>query len=194
MSNSEIKNLSVAETEEACEYILEVKNLKKHFVLKKTLMGKPISTLKAVDDVSFTIKAGETLGIVGESGCGKTTMGRAILKLHQPTSGQVIFEGQDIVFLRLDLIDKTADPFRHLSQRMGIEFVIDRRALPVETVGKPVIGPLNGIAEIKRCHHLDGAHIDIRPVVIGQPGLQRDDAAGPASVEKFHTIIPFPSG
>ena len=61
------------------EVVLEVKNLKKHFVLKKTLMGKPISTLKAVDDISFKIRKGETLGIVGESGCGKTTMGRAIL-------------------------------------------------------------------------------------------------------------------
>ena len=76
--------------------ILEVRHLKKHFVLKKTLMGKPISTLKAVDDVSFKVKAGETLGIVGESGCGKTTTGRAILKLHQPTSGQIFFEGVDI--------------------------------------------------------------------------------------------------
>ena len=68
--------------------ILEVRHLKKHFVLKKTMMGKPLSTLKAVDDVSFKINPGETLGIVGESGCGKTTMGRAILKLHQPTGGQ----------------------------------------------------------------------------------------------------------
>ena len=56
--------------------ILEVRHLKKHFVLKKTMMGKPLSTLKAVDDVSFKIKAGETLGIVGESGCGKTTIGK----------------------------------------------------------------------------------------------------------------------
>ena len=76
--------------------ILEVRHLKKHFVLKKTLMGKPLSTLKAVDDVSFVIKPGETLGIVGESGCGKTTMGRTILKLHQPTGGQIFFEGKDI--------------------------------------------------------------------------------------------------
>ena len=66
--------------------LLEVRHLKKHFVLKKTLLGKPLSTLKAVDDVTIKINPGETLGIVGESGCGKTTMGRAILKLHQPTA------------------------------------------------------------------------------------------------------------
>lgn len=78
------------------EPILEVKNLRKSFPLKKTLMGKVTKELVAVDDVSFTLMPGETLGIVGESGCGKTTMGRAILKLHQPTSGQIIFKGQDI--------------------------------------------------------------------------------------------------
>ena len=76
--------------------ILEVRHLKKYFTLKKSLGGKPLSTLKAVDDVTFKIYPGETLGIVGESGCGKTTMGRTILKLYQPTAGQIFFEGQDI--------------------------------------------------------------------------------------------------
>ena len=78
------------------EAILEVRHLKKFFVLKKTLTGKPLSTLKAVDDVSFKVKPGETLGIVGESGCGKTTMGRTILKLYQPTDGQVFLHGEDV--------------------------------------------------------------------------------------------------
>lgn len=76
--------------------ILEVRHLKKYFVLSKTISGKPKSVLRAVDDVSFKLKAGETIGIVGESGCGKTTLGRTILKLYQPTSGQVFFEGKDI--------------------------------------------------------------------------------------------------
>lgn len=76
--------------------ILEVRHLKKYFTLKKTITGKPLSSLKAVDDISFKVKEGETLGIVGESGCGKTTMGRTVLKLHQPTSGQIFFEGTDI--------------------------------------------------------------------------------------------------
>lgn len=81
--------------------LLEVRHLKKYFTLKKTVMGKPITSLKAVDDVSFKIRSGETLGIVGESGCGKTTMGRTILKLHQPTSGQIFFEGKDIAGYKL---------------------------------------------------------------------------------------------
>ena len=76
--------------------ILEVHNLRKCFPIKKTFTGKVTQELIAVDDVSFTLKPGETLGIVGESGCGKTTLGRAILKLHQPASGQIIFEGEDI--------------------------------------------------------------------------------------------------
>lgn len=78
------------------EAILEVRHLKKYFSLKKTMMGKTTVWLRAVDDVSFKLKAGETLGIVGESGCGKTTLGRTILKLYQPTDGQVFFEGKDI--------------------------------------------------------------------------------------------------
>ncbi len=76
--------------------ILEVRHLKKYFPLKKTITGKVLVSLRAVDDVSFKLKAGETIGIVGESGCGKTTLGRTILKLHQPTDGQVFFEGKDI--------------------------------------------------------------------------------------------------
>ena len=110
------------------EAILEVRHLKKHFVLKKTLMGKPISTLKAVDDVSIKVKPGETIGIVGESGCGKTTMGRTILKLHQPTAGQVFFEGKDIAgytpkqmrALRTDMQIVFQDPYSSLPPRSTV--------------------------------------------------------------------------
>ena len=76
--------------------ILEVEGLKKYFPLKKTILGKTLVSLKAVDDVTFKVEKGTTIGIVGESGCGKTTLGRTILKLYQPTEGQVFFEGQDI--------------------------------------------------------------------------------------------------
>ena len=78
------------------ECVLEVRHLRKCFPLKKTITGKVTKELVAVDDISFKLKAGETLGIVGESGCGKTTAGRAILKLHKPTAGQIIFDGKDI--------------------------------------------------------------------------------------------------
>ena len=78
------------------ECILEVRHMRKTFPIQKSLLGKVEKELVAVDDVSFKLHAGETLGIVGESGCGKTTLGRAILKLHQPTGGQIIFDGEDI--------------------------------------------------------------------------------------------------
>ena len=76
--------------------LLEVRHLRKCFPIKKSLTGKVLQELIAVDDVSFKLKPGETLGIVGESGCGKTTMGRTVLKLYQPNGGQIIFDGQDI--------------------------------------------------------------------------------------------------
>lgn len=121
--------------------ILEVRHLKKYFVLKKTLLGKPLSTLKAVDDVSFKIMPGETLGIVGESGCGKTTMGRTILKLHQPTSGQVFFKGVDIAGYK-------GSQMRPLRSQMQIVFQDPYSSLPPRsTVG-------NLLSEAVRVHHI----------------------------------------
>ncbi len=76
--------------------LLEVRHLKKYFSVKKTITGKTTVWLRAVDDVSVKLHAGETIGIVGESGCGKTTFGRTVLKLYQPTEGQIFFEGKDI--------------------------------------------------------------------------------------------------
>ena len=111
------------------EAILEVRHLRKAFPLKKTIMGKVTSELIAVDDVSFKLKPGETLGIVGESGCGKTTMGRAVLKLHQPTGGQIIFEGHDIT-------DYNSAQMRDIRRKMQIIFQDPYSSLPPRsTVG-----------------------------------------------------------
>ena len=82
--------------------ILEVTNLKKHFPIKKGILSKVVGQVKAVDDVSFSINRGETLGLVGESGCGKTTTGRAILRLIEPTSGSVKFEGREVTTMGRD--------------------------------------------------------------------------------------------
>jgi len=110
---------------ESCKDQLVIKNLKKYF-------PTPNGELHAVDDVSFTIKEGQTLGIVGESGCGKSTLGRAILRLHEPTSGQVIFDGTDITKLSQQEMKKMRtnmqiifqDPYASLDPRKTVEEAI----------------------------------------------------------------------
>lgn len=117
--------------------ILRVEHLKKYFTTPK-------GTLHAVDDVNFSIRTGETLGVVGESGCGKSTMGRAILRLHEPTSGKVYFGGKDILGynkkqlkdLRKDMQIIFQDPFASLNPRMTVSEAIIEPLL-VQGIYKP---------------------------------------------------------
>jgi oligopeptide transport system ATP-binding protein len=114
------------------ELILEVRDLVKHFEVGGGLFGGPPGLVKAVDGVSFAIRRGETLGLVGESGCGKTTTGRCILQLERPTSGQVLFEGVDLTKLgqvelravrrRVQVIFQ--DPYSSLNPRMTVGQII----------------------------------------------------------------------
>ena len=114
------------------KYLLEVKNLKKYFPLDTNLFGTPSRYLKAVDDVSFTLERGKTIGVVGESGCGKTTLGRTILRLYDCDGGQIIFEGEDITNLskskmlkyRTDIQLIFQDPYSSLPPRMTIGEII----------------------------------------------------------------------
>lgn len=108
--------------------LLEVENLKKYFNSKTNIFGKVQSYVKAVDGVSFTIKEGETLGIVGESGCGKSTMGRTILKLLEANEGKVYYQGKDVFSLDKHRMKKLRsemqiifqDPYSSLNPRMTI--------------------------------------------------------------------------
>ncbi|MBE8163310.1 MAG: ABC transporter ATP-binding protein [Bdellovibrionaceae bacterium] len=108
--------------------LLEVNNLHKYFPLKKNIFGKPSSWVKAVDDISFKVSKNETLGLVGESGCGKTTLGRTILRLTEPTSGEILFYGKNITNLNKkemrDMRKKIQiifqDPYASLNPRMTI--------------------------------------------------------------------------
>lgn len=112
--------------------LLEVKNIKKWFPARKSPFSREKIYIKAVDGVSFTLNAGETLGVVGESGCGKSTMGRTVLRLLEPTEGQVIFDGKDYTALkdkelrksRSDLQIIFQDPYASLDPRMTIGDII----------------------------------------------------------------------
>ena len=112
--------------------ILEVRNLKKYFPLQKDFFGRPQAWLKAVDDVSFAVRRGRTIGIVGESGCGKTTMGRTILKLHEVTGGKIFFEGEDITDYKPSQMRSLRplmqiifqDPYSSLSPRLPVGEII----------------------------------------------------------------------
>ena len=108
------------------EVLLEVQNLKQYFSVNN---GFKKATLKAVDDVSFCIGRGETLGLVGESGCGKTTVGRSILRLYTPTAGKIIFDGEEITDKNIGSMRKQMqmvfqDPYSSLNPRMTVEDII----------------------------------------------------------------------
>ena len=118
------------------EALLEVRHLRKCFPIKKSITGKTLQELIAVDDISFKLNPGETLGIVGESGCGKTTMGRTILKLHQPSGGQIIFDGKDIT-------NYTTKEMRDIRTKMQIIFQDPYSSLPPRsTVGDIISEPV----------------------------------------------------
>ena len=136
-SVSEVTNKLVVSNEErveahiklyAKEPILQLKNIKTYFPVKKGMLGKVSDYVKAVDDVSFDVYPGETLGLVGESGCGKTTLGRTILRLIPPTGGEIVFDGKNIAglsekamrTLRRDMQLIFQDPYSSLNPRMTI--------------------------------------------------------------------------
>ncbi len=115
------------------KYILEVRNLKKYFPLQKNVFGKARAYLRAVDNVTFGVEKGKTIGVVGESGCGKTTLGRTILKLYDITGGKVFFEGNDITDYKKNEMRKLRtsmqlifqDPYSSLPPRMTIGSIIE---------------------------------------------------------------------
>ena len=118
------------------EPILQIKNLKTYFPIRKGLFGKVTDYIKAVDDISFDVFPGETLGLVGESGCGKTTLGRSILRLEEPMSGEIIYKEQDIAFL-------SKHELRDLRKKIQIIFQDPYSSLnPRITIGEAIMEPI----------------------------------------------------
>lgn len=124
---------AAAKTAPRSEIILKVRNLKKHFpITSGIILQRQVGAVKAVDDVSFDVYKGETLGLVGESGCGKSTTGRTILQLYRPTSGSVVFENQELTTMggedlrrmrrRMQMIFQ--DPFASLNPRMSVGRIV----------------------------------------------------------------------
>ncbi|MGM0924115.1 MAG: ABC transporter ATP-binding protein [Bacillota bacterium] len=134
--------------------LIEVKNLKKYFPIRKGILNRSLNHVKAVDGLDFTIYKGETLGLVGESGCGKSTTGRTILQLLDPTEGEVIYEGKNLVEMkrrelrkvRRDLQMVFQDPYASLDPRLTVRSIISE---PLE-----IHGLYSGIEKNKRVDEL----------------------------------------
>ena len=135
--NPESAGVSTAQDSGHDDVLLRVLNLKMHFpITRGIILQRQVGSIKAVDGISFDLMRGETLGLVGESGCGKSTTGRAILQLYEPTAGEVIFEGQD-------LTDINSGDLRRMRRRMQMIFQDPYASLnPRMTVGSIVGEPL----------------------------------------------------
>jgi oligopeptide/dipeptide ABC transporter ATP-binding protein len=151
------------------ETVIELKNLKMYFPITRGLFRRKVGDIKAVDDVSFTIRKNETLGLVGESGCGKTTTGRCILRLYRPTSGDIIFQGHDISSipesrvkpLRRDMGAIFQDPYGSLNPRQTAKLIAGMPLIVHHMVEKRHF--YDQVAEILRLVGLDPSMMDRVP-------------------------------
>jgi oligopeptide transport system ATP-binding protein len=170
--------------------LLEVKNLKVHFPVKHGLFSRAKAYVKAVDDVSLTVLPGETLGLVGESGCGKTTLGRAIVRLIEPTAGRICFEGEDITNLggyelrrrRRGFQMIFQDPYGSLDPRMTIEQIVGE-ALDIHDLVESSEARPKRISELLEAVGLNASHMQRYPHEFSGGQRQRIGIARALAVE-----------
>lgn len=170
--------------------LLEVQNLKVHFPVKHGAFGRAREFVKAVDDVSFAIAPGETLGLVGESGCGKTTLGRAIVRLVEPTAGKVLLEGEDLTRMneaklrarrrKLQMIFQ--DPFSSLNPRLTVEDIIGE-PLDLHQLAENKSARAARVADLLRAVGLDAVYAQRYPHEFSGGQRQRIGIARALAVE-----------
>lgn len=147
--------------------LVRVENLKKHFPIMGGMAGRQIGAVKAVDGISFGIKESETLGMVGESGCGKSTAGRAILQLHKPTAGQVFFKDQDLTQMRSEEIRQLRpkiqmifqDPYATLNPRHSVRKIIGEPLIIHGIMRKGSAELKDKVAELLKLVGMDPAYM-----------------------------------
>jgi peptide/nickel transport system ATP-binding protein len=147
MSMAAVPQTQTEQKQSKDNYLLEVKGLKKFFPIQKGLMRKTVGYVKAVDDVNFYVREGETLGLVGESGCGKSTAGRSIIRLYEPTAGQIFFKsrtlGQDGKQKLVNLMDLSPDEMKLVRKEISMVFQDPTNSLnPRMTVSDIVAEPM----------------------------------------------------
>ena len=170
--------------------LLEVQNLKVHFPVKSGVFSRARECVRAVDDVSFSIAPGETLGLVGESGCGKTTLGRAIVRLVEPTAGNVLLAGEDLTQMneaelrwrrrKLQMIFQ--DPFSSLNPRLTVEDIIGE-PLDLHQLAESKSARAARVADLLRAVGLDAAYAQRYPHEFSGGQRQRIGIARALAVE-----------
>jgi oligopeptide transport system ATP-binding protein len=170
--------------------LLEVRDLKVHFPVQHGLFSRVKAHVKAVDGVSFSLASGETLGLVGESGCGKTTLGRAVVRLIEPTAGQVLFQDQDLSRLNGSALRARRrgfqmifqDPFGSLNPRLTVEEIIGE-ALDIHRLAADADTRRRRITELLQAVGLDAAHAQRYPHEFSGGQRQRIGIARALAVE-----------
>jgi peptide/nickel transport system ATP-binding protein len=181
------------------DVLLEVKGLRKHFPIREGLFSKVTGYVKAVDGVSFDLRRGETLGLVGESGCGKSTTGRCILRLLEPTDGQVLFDGRDVGAMKRDELRALRrraqivfqDPFSSLNPRMTVGAMLDE-VLGVHRLGGDRAGRRRRVRELLELVGLLPEHADRYPHEFSGGQRQRLGIARALSVEPDFIVCDEP--